>query len=493
MQVGTKLSGVLEGALAAGGDPATSPLYVFGPFLRLIVPAGVAVTTFGVSIWMAVATVVTVSAVYRLVMQWVPDGTGGSGLAEEEFGPFAGKTNASITFVEYLLTFLVSMAALVTFVADRVPQVSGGAAGIEIRTLIAIALGSIVAVLVNGGPRIVSATFGPATAGVLALLVTLIGASIIRFGIDLPGFDVRAFSAQYVSFTLGGYARILALMTGIEVFANLVGAYSGEAPQRSRKAFGSLIVVMGTTSATMLIVGPAILRLADPMREDVSVFTQTMDALLPEPVAYLGTGVGIAVLLSASATALQGIQYLALGLSHRHYLPASFGRQNRYGVADRPVWLAAFVAAVCFVLFGTREETYLALYAAGVFVLLSMTSCAAVKRLGRQARRQSTARTCLLLISVALAAALTSAAMIVIFWERFVEGAWIYFVAVPMLFGLMSRVRAARGEPSREADCLGRCIAASCPCLGPVCAKENARYRLRSGQVIGDDAISAPA
>lgn len=31
--VDARLSSSLEGALAAGGDPATSPLYVFGPFL----------------------------------------------------------------------------------------------------------------------------------------------------------------------------------------------------------------------------------------------------------------------------------------------------------------------------------------------------------------------------------------------------------------------------------------------------------------------------
>jgi hypothetical protein len=42
-------------------------------------------------------------------------------LSEEEFGPWAVKVNAGITFVEYTLTFLVSMAAMVTFIADRFP------------------------------------------------------------------------------------------------------------------------------------------------------------------------------------------------------------------------------------------------------------------------------------------------------------------------------------------------------------------------------------
>jgi hypothetical protein len=117
--VSRKLSNALEGALAGGGDPATSPLYVFGPFLRLVVVAGVAQITFGASIWLVILTVALVSAMYRLVMVWITDGSGGSGLSEEEFGGWAVKMNAGITFVEYTLTFLVSMAALVTFLADR--------------------------------------------------------------------------------------------------------------------------------------------------------------------------------------------------------------------------------------------------------------------------------------------------------------------------------------------------------------------------------------
>ena len=94
--VSRKLRTPLQGALAGGGDPATSPLYVFGPFLRLIVAAGVAKITFGASIWLVIFTIAMVSAMYRLVMRWITDGSGGSGLSEEEFGGWAVKTNAGI-------------------------------------------------------------------------------------------------------------------------------------------------------------------------------------------------------------------------------------------------------------------------------------------------------------------------------------------------------------------------------------------------------------
>ena len=125
--------------------------------------------------------------------------------------------------------------------------------------------------------------------------------------------DLRAFNLEHLEFTIGGYVRILAVMTGIEVFANLVAAYDGDAAQKSKKAFNSLLIIMGTTAVTMLIVGPAILDLSDPADLHVSVFTQTMDNLLPAPLPYLGTFVGIAVLMSASAASAQGLQNLALG------------------------------------------------------------------------------------------------------------------------------------------------------------------------------------
>jgi hypothetical protein len=467
VQAPRKLSGALAGALAVGGDPATSPLYVFGPFLRLIVPAGVAYVTFGASIWLVVLTVVTVSIMYRSVMAWVTDGTGGSGLSEEEFGSWAGKVNASITFIEYSLTFLVSISALVTFLADRLAILNTGLGGLELRLVVGIAFSMLTGHLVNRGPRTAAVVFGPATAGVLLLLWLMMGASVWRFGLELPGLSASAFSWELLPYTLGGYARILALMTGIEVFANLVAAYEGPPEARSRKAFGSLLIVMGSTAATMLIVGPAVLRLADPTREDVSVFTQTMDALLPAPLAMLGTAVGVAVLLSASAAALQGIQHLAHGLGHRHFVPAWLADTNRFGVANRPVSLGVLVAGLCFVAFGTREETYLALYAAGVFVLLSMTGWAAARRIYRDVRTRAGFSRTAALGGAVVAAGLTSAAMVVILAERFLDGVWLYFALVPVLYAAMSWARRSRGAPTSSDDRRGRLIACTCPGVEP--------------------------
>jgi nucleotide-binding universal stress UspA family protein len=457
--VSHKLSNAFEGALAGGGDPATSPLYVFGPFLKLIIVAGVAQVTFGATIWLAVFTVIMVSAMYRQVMIWVTDGSGGSGLCEEEFGGWAVKTNAAITFIEYTLTFLVSMAALVTFIADRLPALNNSIFGFQYRVLLAVALSVLTGWIVNRGPKVAARAFGPATAAVLLLLWVMIFASIWQFGLQLPMINWQAFTPQYLGLTLGGYARILALMTGIEIFANLVAAYDGTRLQKSRKAFNSLIIIMGTTSLTMLIVGPTIFRVSDVSNEHVSVFTQTMDNLLPAWASYLGTLTGIAVLLSACAASAQGLQNLSLGLRYRHYIPARFGQQNKFDVADKPVWLEVALVVVCFFLFGTHEETYLALYAAGVFVLLSLTGWAASKRLLRELGGKFTPVRLVSFIGTILAALLTSGATLIIFTERFFEGAWTYLIFVPVLYFAFTFYRNRLGVPNSIEDRLGTIVA----------------------------------
>jgi nucleotide-binding universal stress UspA family protein len=461
--ISQKLKNSFEGALAGGGDPATSPLYVFGPFLKLIVIAGVAQITFGASVWLVVITISVVSAMYRLVMQWVTDGSGGSGLSEEEFGGWAVKVNAAITFIEYTLTFLVSMAAMVTFIADRLPFLNQpflGLTSVTYRTLVAIALSIFTGWLVNRGPRMAARTFGPATGGVLLLLWAMVIATIVKQGLHLPAFNLNAFRPEYLHYTVGGYVRILAVMTGVEVFANLVAAYDGTPAQKSNKAFYSLLIIMGTTAITMLVVGPVIYAVSDPTDLRVSVFTQTMDYLLPKPLPYLGTLVGIAVLMSASAASAQGLQNLALGLKERRYVPPRVGEANKYAVADLPVWIEVSMVCIFFLVLGTQEETYLAIYAAGVFILLSMTGWAVTKRLVRNARTAFSQKYILLIFGTIIAASLTTGATIVIFAERFWDGAWTYLIFIPTLYVLFTYFRNRYGEPTPDMDYLGQLDAA---------------------------------
>ena len=267
---------------------------------------------------------------YRLVMRWVTDGSGGSGLSEEEFGGWAVKVNAAITFIEYTLTFLVSMSAMVTFIADRLPLLNNKFLWMQYRTLLAIALSVLTGWLVNRGPKVAARAFGPATAGCAAAAVGQWSSPQSgKPGFHLPDFNFHAFHPGFFAL----HAQWLRPHPGRHDRHRSVCQPGGRLRRRTGtkepvKAFTSLMIIMGTTGITMLIVGPAIFKLSDPTDPYVSVFTQTMDQLLPDPLPYVGTLVGIAVLMSASAASAQGLQNLALGLYERNYIPRFIGERN---------------------------------------------------------------------------------------------------------------------------------------------------------------------
>ncbi|MGI8786166.1 MAG: universal stress protein, partial [Pyrinomonadaceae bacterium] len=145
----------------------------------------------------------------------------------------------------------------------------------------------------------------------------------------------------------------------------------------------------------------------------------------------------------------------ALGLRHRQYIPANYGERNKFDVADKPVWLEVGIVVLCFLLFGTQEETYLALYAAGVFILLSMTGWAASKRLLRELRGKFSNARLISFAGTIIAALLTSAATLIIFRERFFEGAWTYLLFIPALYFVFTHYRRKLGAPPSVEDRLG--------------------------------------
>jgi nucleotide-binding universal stress UspA family protein len=61
-----------------------------------------------------------------------------------------------------------------------------------------------------------------------------------------------------------------------------------------------------------------------------------------------------------------------------------------------------------------------------------------------------------LIIGTTIAALLTTIATLIIFEERFQEGAWLYFVFIPLLFLVFSFFRKRIGAPSPEMEYLGR-------------------------------------
>lgn len=484
-----KLRTAFEGVLAGGADPSSSALYSFGPFVTVIAVAGAGATAFGTSIWLVFVALVAATLIYGLVMRWVRNGGGGTGLSEEEFGGWAIKVNGGVTFVVYIVAFLVSMASAAMFVADRLPALRDARVlGIQGQAWLAILLTLALAWLVNNRPRALTLAYGPATAAVLGLLWLMVLAAVVERGVHLPRFELAALQPRVLfGVTLAGFTRLLAMLTGIEIFATLEPAFEGVEAERSRRAFGSMLFVVVTSAMVLLLLGPAIVAVTRP-DVPVSVFTQAMDALLPGPLPLVGTFIAVAVLLVVAGSSAQGLQNLALGLHDRRFAPAFLGQRNRADVPDWPVRILAIAVIVCFVLLGSDPGVYVRVYVAGFILLLTLTSWAAVRRSVRQVREAGT--TVLLVAATVLAALVTSAAAVAVVIEGFRAGVFIYLVLVPIFYLIFHFTRRTMGSPNPLREELGRREGAM-RALGTPPGAGNARQAGR-GRLPTSDLVPAP-
>ncbi|HNS01479.1 MAG TPA: universal stress protein [Anaerolineae bacterium] len=463
----SKLRNSLQGVLAGGSVPVSAPLLSLGSFWRLLAVAGATGAAAGASLWLAALTLLAAALVYGVVilaplrrgrLPWVHNGRGAAGLSEEEFGAWAIKVNAAVTFLLYILAFLVSLSAALTLLADRFPALDHDLfLGIAGRDLLAAGLAVALAWLVSHRPRRLVTFYGLSTGAALALLWGLVIAAVWHSGgLRLPPFSTAAFASwQSVQQTAAGLARLLAILVGIEVFTTLEPAFQGDGEERARKAFGSLALTAVTGLAALLILGPLPL-LGEAEGGSVSPTSQVLQALLPGPLIWLALLIATALLLSAAAASAQALQNLSLGLATRRFAPSFLAQRNRAGAPERPVELLAAIAAACFLLLGARAEIYLPVFVAGSLLLLTIVAWAAWRRARREARVLPGRKGRLLSLTLFLAALTISLASLLAAVEGFARGAWVLLLAAPLLYALFHFTRRRLGSPNPLQEELGR-------------------------------------
>ncbi len=117
-----------------------------------------------------------------------------------------------------------------------------------------------------------------------------------------------------------------------------------------------------------------------------------------------------------------------------------------------------------------------------------MTGWAVTNRLVREIRDQFSVSRVGLIVGTVLASLLTTAATVIIFEERFLEGAWTYLVLIPLLYGFFTYFRNRLGAPSPMMEYLGRLDAAQLAGFG--FGQMSVSREATNGDVIVEEEIS---
>lgn len=136
-------------------------------------------------------------------------------------------------------------------------------------------------------------------------------------------------------------------------------------------------------------------------------------------------------------------------ISETGYLPRSFGTRGRRLVFSIGIVVLALIAGLLLTVFGGVTDRLIPLFAIGAFLAFTLSQAGMVahwRRVGGPHARHS-------MIVNGIGAAATGVTLVVILCAKFLEGAWITMLLMPLLLGTMFYIR-------RHYDAVARAVEA---------------------------------
>jgi amino acid transporter len=450
-------------------DPLSSVAYAPMEILVALSVAGVA--AYAYSSWIAVAIVVLMFAVvasYRQTVHAYPSGGGDYEVATTNLGRNAGLTVASALIVDYVLTVAVSVSAGVNNIGAAIPFVA------EHRVAVAIGIVALLTVLNLRGVRESGTIFAIPTYAFVIGVLGMIAWGLFR--LEVLGEELRAPSAGYEILPeaggIGGLALAFILLrafsngcaalTGVEAISNGVPAFR---KPKSRNAATTLLL-MGMIAVSMFA-GVIALALASGVKAAEDPANHILidgvpagpgfrnEAILPQVASAvfshdsLGfvyiSAITALVLFLAANTAYNGFPVLGSILAQDRFLPRQLHtRGDRLAFSNGIVLLAGFAGLLIFV-FDANESALVHLYIVGVFVSFTLSQFGMVRHWTRLLSTETDlfARRRMIRSRAinAFGGTFTGVVLVVVLVTKFLIGAWIVVLAMPVIFVTMKAIR----------------------------------------------------
>src|SRR4051795_13542254 len=423
--------------------------------------------------WLALGVVVLlviVVASYRQTCRAYPNGGGAYTVSRRNLGVRAALVAASALLVDYVLTVAVSVVAGVAAITSALPAFAPHAVALSVGLVVLLTIVNLRGVKESGR------AFAVPTYGFVAIILILLAVAGARLAM---GETLTAESASYglvadhrtgglltVFLALRAFASGCTALTGVEAVSN--GVPSFQEPKARNAAttltiMGALAITMfaGITALAMvthvhMAENPAQLIGLPPGQAQKTALSQIGLAVFGSgPAFYALQAFTAAILVLAANTAYNGFPVLASLLARDGHLPRQLGRRGDRLVFSNGVVVLAAVAALLIVAFDADVTKLIQLYIIGVFVSFTLSQFGMVRhwnrelrpvRSGQDRRRMRRAQ------AINLAGALaTSLVLVIVLVTKFVHGAYIVVIAMPLLYLLMVRIRRHYDQVDDEA------------------------------------------
>jgi amino acid transporter len=420
----------VRGGLAALSLDALSSV-AYGPeaMVLVLVAAGSGALRFTLPLTLVITGMLALLVVsYTQVIAAHPEGGGAYAVAKLNLGRIPALLAAASLFVDYVLTVAVSLAAGAASLGSVFP---GLAHHLLLVALIALAL--LVAVNMFGIAESAKLLMLPTAVFIVSILAVIVVGPFHSHPVATIGSSlgpIRPTTALGIVLILKAFASGCSAVTGVEAIANGVPAFREPRVRTAQRTEISLGVLLG-----VMLVGLALLIRAHHLvpRGGVTILAQLTAGAFGTGWAFYVSNLAVALVLALAAnTSFGGLPVLMSLLARDNRLPHLF-----YLRAERPVYrygIVSLALAAALLLIAVSAETsrLIPLFTIGVFIGFTISQVGLV----RHWRELRPPRWQLRAAVNGTGAVMTAIAVVVFLSTKFLAGAWVITLVIPLLMFL---------------------------------------------------------
>ena len=390
-----------------------------------------------------VGLLVLVGVSYQQTIHAYPNGGGSYTVARENLGKRPGLVAAAALLTDYILTVAVSVSGGVAAITSAYPTLRPHAVAIGV-------LAILVLMMVNlRGVRESGMAFSLPTYAFIGMMLLLIGVGVWKAQtgavalVTASPLDVDPASARHganpvgfalVFLLLRGFAEGCAAMTGTEAISNGVQAFRAPSQRNAAATLAWMVAIL----ATFFLGVSWLANHYGAMPTDAeTVLSRLGHAVFGAGALYYALQYAtFAILVLAANTAFADFPRLASILAHDDYLPKQLAARGDRLAFSNGIISLALVAMLLVWLFRGDTNALVPLYAVGVFVCFTLSQAGMVVHWVKGKARGWKWRATL----NGVGALATGVVSIIQVATKFLEGAWIVVLLIPLLILLLQGI-----------------------------------------------------
>lgn len=414
-------------------DALSSVAYATEEILIPLAAVSAAAMAWAMPIAVAIAALLLiVTASYRQTIHAYPNGGGAYSVVRENLGAKAGLIAGGALLIDYVLTVAVSVAAGVENLVSAFPAL------LEHKTFIGTLIVFLLALVNLRGVRQTSTLFALPTYLFIFSIFAMIGVGLwkVATGQAIQAYPIvhEVYPGIPLFLILRAFASGCAALTGVEAISNGVPLFRPSARKNAKATLVWMAVILGS-----LFLGISVLVHTygvTPHEGETAISSVARLVFNGDGFYYWVQGSTALILFLAANASYADFPRLSSFLARDRFLPRQMASVGDRLVFSNGILGLSLSAALLLVVFEGRTHHLIPLYAIGVFLSFTLSQFGMVRHHWKK-REKGWVHS---LFFNALGAIVTFVVLLVIGTTKFLAGAWMVLLLIPVFVFVFIRI-----------------------------------------------------